>query len=475
MVEGGKVQKIAWAPYAGAQTAFLASTADEVLYGGAVYGGKTDTLLAWPLHRAWHPLHRGIFFRRKRLRLQEAIDRARTLYKTVDPKGIWHETELRWKWSTGAYTQFAMAEEERDIEAWKSFEFDLVSFDELTEFTEWQYRFMFMRLRSKVPEFRPWMRCATNPGGDGMDWVDRRFIGVQHDGTELFKPYVVYEHTVEVDGMEPMKRTRQRIPSSVFDMPDTPQRQAYIASLADLPEEEREAYLYGRWGLWRGQFFSKLPTLVKPEPKTTDWFCIRAMDYGFEDPCCVLWLFVYPGLGLVEVVAEVYERRMTTDSIAQMIKAKEAEMQVTPRRLLASVMSPDAFRHGPDQGQSIASLLAEKGIFFQRANNDRVAGWAQVRRLIGRDTLRVWQGRAPNLVRTLPRLPRDPKKRDDIKQTGVEDHAAETLRYAVMAYVAGPENLTVVNAPPKPERKDPYWDKMHELIHRPPDPWSEFF
>jgi hypothetical protein len=39
---------------------------------------------------------------------------------------------------------------------------------------------------------------------------------------------------------------------------------------------------------------------------------------------------------------------------------------------------------------------------------------------------------APNLVRTLPNLVRDPNKPQDLKGKQ-EDHAAECLRYAVMA------------------------------------------
>lgn len=456
-------RKILWEPNRGPQTAFLAATADEVLYGGAVGGGKTDAVLVWPLHRVHHPLHRSIILRRERKRLQEIIDRARWLYAQVDPSGLWHETELRWKWSTGAFTQFGHAEQEKDIEAFKSFEYDLVLFDELTEFTEWQYKFMFMRNRSKVEEFRPLMRSATNPGGDGMAWVDERFVGTQPDGGELFLPYKVYSFDVDLGDFGTVKRTRQRIPSTVFDNPKLPNREAYLAGLGDLAPEEKEAYLWGKWGIWKGQFFARSPREVTAEVKDRDVMWVRAMDYGFDpDPCCVLWACIYPKTGVVEIAHEIYERRLTTDSIAHMIQAVEKEvLRIRPQDLVASVASPDIKRKGPDQSKSVFDLLEEKGAWFVSANNDRIAGWAQVRRLLGRDTLRAWEGRAPNLLRTLPRLQRDPKKRDDIKQG--QDHAAEALRYLVMAYVGGLESTP---PPPQPDegRRDPHWERVQKAL-----------
>ena len=460
---------ILWQPNAGPQSAFLSTTADEVLYGGAVGGGKTDALLVWPLHRVHNPQHRSIYFRRERKRLQESIDRAQFLYGEVDPLGQWHETELRYKWSTGAMTQFAFAENEKDIEAWKSFEFDLVLFDEVTEFTEWQYKFMFMRNRSKTAALPAWTRCGTNPGGIGMAWVDDRFVGWQANGNKRWHDYQVYEHFVEVQtplGPREIPRTRQYIPSTIFDNPRMPGLDAYLAQLGEMPDAEKEMYLYGRWGRWEGQFFTKLPAECEHSFKSPTWYVIRCLDYGFDDPTCILWLACYPTLDVVEVIAEVCESGMTTDAIAQMVQLTEQTLHITPEKIAASVMSPDAFKKGPEGSQSIASMLTEKGIWFIKANADRIGGWAQLRRLIERGTLRVWQGQAPKLLTTMPRLPRDPDKRDDIKAKARNDHAAEALRYGVMAYVGAAIPAAKKPTPSRFPTQDPYWEDIQAEMAR---------
>lgn len=455
---------IAWQPNPGPQTAFLSSTAREVLFGGAVGGGKTAALIAMPLRWAHRPEHRAIIFRRERRNAQEMIDRMRELYEKVVPGIQWHETELRFKLPAGGFIYVAYAELEKDIEKWKSFEFNLILFDELTEFTEYQYTFMLTRNRSKAVDLPLQIRSATNPGGEGMAWVMRRFI----DGKE---PYKVYTYVTEVEGYdEPLTITRQFIPSTIFDNPKLPNRDAYIAGLANLDEVTREAMLYGRWDRFRGQYFPKVPEEVDPGFRyyLGDWYVIRCMDYGWGDPTCILWLIVYPNKPRIEVAAEVYGSQMTIDSITQLVQSVERDLNLKPENIRYSVLSPEAFHQGREGMQSVASLLAERGVWFQRANSHRVSGWARIAQLIDRDELVVWRGRAPNLMRTLPRLPRDPNNPNDIRKRGVEDHAAEALRYGCMAYYNPPEDVPEEArqaAELSPEQllasnRDPYWGRL---------------
>lgn len=453
--------KVVWSPNPGPQTAFLASTVREVFYGGAVGGGKTEALKALPLYRCRNPLHQSILLRRTRKRCQEMIDRAKLMWRQLDPTGYWHETELRWKWSSGASTYFGYAEHEKDIEAYLSFEFDMVLFDELSEFTEHQYKFMMSRNRTKTEDLPPIMRSASNPGGEGMAWVENRFI----ETVAGFKyvPYKIYTRKIHVEGLGDLPMQQQYIPSTVFDNPKLPNKMEYIAGLADLGPELAQAYLYGRWGVFRGQYFPKGPRPVKPGLKEMDYYVIRCMDYGYGDPTAVYWLVCYPGKNIIEIAGEVYGAGMTVDSIAHMVKFTQKDIGIPDGKIVHSVLSPDAFRGGTDGGQSIATMLVDQGVWFNKANNDRVSGWAQLLKLINRNQLCVWEGRAPNLVRTLTKLPRDEKKRDDIRQTGsVEDHGPEALRYGCMAYRDYGGVTTEVEEKDNTERMDPFWDKIQK-------------
>ena len=221
---------VLFAPNPGPQTAFLATTAKEVLFGGSVAGGKSEAVIELPFLRCWHPKHRSIIMRRTRPELQEIIDRTIQLYPQIVPGAVWREAESRWKWPSGAFTQMGYAEHEKDIFDFKSFEYDMVCFDELTSFTEKMYLFMMLRNRTKSKDLPPIVRSATNPGDIGHDWVFSRFI----NNKEHFK---VYEMETILDGQS-YKMSRQFIPSKVWDNIALADPESYIAGILELSPED---------------------------------------------------------------------------------------------------------------------------------------------------------------------------------------------------------------------------------------------
>src|SRR4051812_3086600 len=114
-------REVLWMPNAGPQTAFLASPAREVFYGGAAAGGKSDAIIAGAVRYADHPAHRAILFRRTRPQLQEVIDRTQTLYPLLIPGAEWVERESRWRLPAGGFVQMGYAEHENDILGFKTF------------------------------------------------------------------------------------------------------------------------------------------------------------------------------------------------------------------------------------------------------------------------------------------------------------------------------------------------------------------
>lgn len=453
-------RQVFWGPNAGPQTAFLASPAREVLYGGAAAGGKTDAIIAGALRYADHPAHRAILFRRTRPQLQEVIDRTKELYPEVVPGAYWIERENRWYLPAGGYIQMGYAEHEEDILAFKTFEYNYIGFDELTSFTQKMYTFMFSRNRSKSRDLPLMMRGASNPGDIGHEWVYDRFLRNR-------VPFRIYEEkeTVAVGGQNiDVSFTRQFIPAKVTDNPKLPDAAGYIAGLLQMGEEG-QMYLHGVWTRLTGTMFKKVPQEVPAKLLQKHYYIVMCMDYGLNDPTAVHWLVVYDD-NTVDIAGELYVNEVSVDEVARQIKLYERDV-LKMRAPIIRVGDPKMFARDPTSMQSVGSMLTDNGITVVKANNDRVAGWVQIQRFAWRNQLRVWSGRAPHLMRTMPNLMRDPKKPNDIKQ-GQEDHAVDSIRYGVMAiYDRLPEATRPDDAQDDPNEMDMEYDKLvNELIKR---------
>ena len=116
---------------------------------------------------------------------------------------------------------FGYCEDDRDLDRYASAEFQFIGVDELTQFTEAQYRFFFSRLRK--PAAGPLaivplrMRGATNPGNVGHDWVKARFITNGRKNGRVFipatyrdNPHVSGEYEIALEELDPVMRARMR-------------------------------------------------------------------------------------------------------------------------------------------------------------------------------------------------------------------------------------------------------------------------
>ena len=100
-------KEIIWQPHQGPQTEFLSRGEDEVLYGGARGGGKSEASLMGALRHVDHPAYHAIFFRRTFPQIQDLVDRARSRYRDFAPGAKWQEAKHRFVFPSGAIINFA--------------------------------------------------------------------------------------------------------------------------------------------------------------------------------------------------------------------------------------------------------------------------------------------------------------------------------------------------------------------------------
>jgi len=213
------------------QTEFLLIPDRECLYGGAAGGGKSEALLAGALQYVDVPDYAALLLRRtySDLSLPGALmDRASDWLTNTPAK--WSSVDKTWTFPSGATLTFGYLESEKDKYRYQSSEFQYIGFDELTQFSESQYTYMFSRLRrlgrSRVP-IR--MRSGSNPGGVGHEWVKNRFI----KGDKLF------------------------IPARLEDNPHLDQEE-YLKSLSELDPITRKQLLEGDWSATlKGDLFNR--------------------------------------------------------------------------------------------------------------------------------------------------------------------------------------------------------------------------
>lgn len=430
------------------QKAFIDAKEDEVLYGGAAGGGKTYAQIIDAFIKAvTYPGMRQIIFRNSYPELNRSVILNAL---SVIPKELYtySGTEHRMKFYNSSLIEFGYLASDSDVTNYQSAEYDIIRFDELTHFSEYQYRYMRSRLRG-ANSFPKQIKSSTNPGSRGHAWVKSMFI----DSSAAQKS--------SSDGNIKRIFIPARVGDNLFLTKADP---GYVERLKTLPENEKRALLYGEWDIFEGQFFPEFKNdpehykdrrfshVIAPFDPPSEWRIYRSFDFGYARPFSAAWWAVdydkrlyrilelygcardssgefLPNTGVKMTPGEIFGAMAQTENSHPWLKGKK----------ILGVADPSIW--DKSRGTSVAEEAEKKGIYFDKGDNTRRPGWMQVHYRLrfdgsGIPMMYVFSN-CRGFIKTFPSLVYSRTDPEDLDTEG-EDHIADEVRYMCMAHPIAP-------------------------------------
>lgn len=399
------------------QEEFFLSTARHIAYGGSRGGGKS-----WAMRRKFvllalrYPKLKLLLLRRTMPELRN--NHIRPLQAELDGFAQYKDSEKTFFFPNGSFIQLGYCDHEKDVYQYQGQEYDVIGFEEATQFTEFIKDFIATSNRTTRQDFQPRIYYTANPGGTGHQWFKRLFIDKQYQNSENPEDYVF-------------------IPAKIYDnhalMNADP---GYVDKLKNLPEDLRKAFLDGDWDIFAGQFFSEWRVekhVCKPFEIPDHWRKWRSIDWGFKDHAAIYW-YACDEDGRVYVYRELYINQTLGTAVATKVK----ELSVG-EEIRYTVAGHDMWqKRGTDfnEGESIAETFSNLGVYVEKADIARIVGWNRVREYLavandGIPHVQVFET-CVNLIRTLPMMIYDDRKTEDMAD-GMEDHCVDSFRYGLMS------------------------------------------
>lgn len=458
------------------QTLVFQSLAQEILFGGAAGGGKSHLLRVIAIYYALIvPGIQIYLFRRQVSDLEknhiygsgsllvllcDYLEQGQVKYNS-QKKSI--------SFFNGSIIHLNHLKNDLDLVRFQGVEIHILLIDELTHFTEKQYRFLRSRTRLgdlSIKSFDakqklPLIIGASNPGSIGHVWVKRTFISFNEPGE------------IKKSSKKEGGRTRQFIPSRLEDnyilLKNDPDYEDRLSGLGDplLVKAMRE----GNWDIVVGgalddvwsEIKIKLPTFNIPP----SWKLDRSFDWGSTHPFSVGWwaesdgseaklsdgsTFCPPPRSLIRI-AEWYGTREIGSNQGLRYSPKQIAVGILEKEayLRKSGIISSVINAGPADNQirdnvrsdvkTIEKSMAEYGVKWQKSDKtpgSRINGLTLLRQRL----LETKKDHPENpalyicscckdAFSVLPVLPRDPTKVEDV-DTKSEDHIYDEIRYRVL-------------------------------------------
>lgn len=451
------------------QKLFLAAHTKHVGFGGARGGGKS-----WAVRDKAKRLclrFKGIKLLIVRRTYAELINNhINPLREELNGIARYNKTEKIFVFSNGSTIKFGYCNNDKDLDQYQGAEYDVIFLDEATQLQEMWIKKITACVRG-VNDFPKRIYYTCNPGGASHGYFKRLFIDKHYEDGENPEDYTFIQSLV-TDNKALMEA-----------QPD------YIKQLEALPPKLREAWLYGRWDIFEGQFFEDFRTTpdvqkchdagITPEDAVKQhrwthviepfdlnkgscrgWNIMRSYDFGYNKPFSLgYWAVDYDGV--LYRILEMYGCTQTPnegvkwspdEQFRRMVELENTHPWLKGRKIIDSVADPAIW--DSSRGESIADTAAKYGIYFTPGDNQRIPGWMQVHyrlqfdrngyaRMYVFDTCKAF-------IRTMPLMMYSETHPEDL-DTKLEDHCPDEVRYMCMSRPVKP----IMQAEQKPILSDP--------------------
>lgn len=416
------------------QKLFLKDHHRHVGYGGARGGGKSwavrtkATLLSTK-----HAGIRILIMRQTYPELQRNhIIQFRAML--VPDYASYNNTEKQLKFKNGSVIDFQYCKNDADLDRLQGAEYDVIFIDEATNFSEYQLKAIAACCRG-VNDFPKRIYYTCNPGGQGHSYIKRIFIDRNYDEGEDPEDYSFTQALVQDN-----TALQEADPN-------------YVKFLEALPPKLKEAWLYGSWDMFQGQFFEefrddpvhyedrKWTHVIEPFDIPPGWKIYRSYDFGYSKPfSCAWWAIDYDGR--MYRILELYGCtgipnegvKWSPDKQFAEIRKVEDQHPYLKGKTIRGVADPAIW--ASDTGESVNDVALRYRIYFEKGDHERIAGWMQMHYRFAFDEngypmMYIFKN-CRAFIRTIPLLMYDEVKVEDL-DTELEDHVADETRYMCMS------------------------------------------
>ena len=376
------------------QQKFFESTKRFVGYGGAKFGGKSHgvrtkaTVLAYEYPGIQMLVVRRTLpelYENHTLKLLESYSNFPEQIRPVfrDNKEFWYPQ--------GSRLRLGYCDKDADVLQYQGQEYDIIFLDEGTTLSEYQFFWLNACVGRREGIFPQRTYITCNPGGIGHAWVHRLFIKREYRNREIpdnydFIPAFAWDNIPMLMQDKEFAKAANNLKKKLGKTTITEAiakkciwNSSYIRDvLGNLPKELQEAWLYGRWDVYAGQYFGEFseethtcdPFVIPPS-----WRKTAAIDYGF-DCFAVLWFTIAPD-GQVYCYRDHEEKDLRIEIAAQRFH------DLTHEKIDAIYAPDDLWSRGRDSGIPQAETFAKHGMPLIKTSRAREHGWAQVKEYLG--------------------------------------------------------------------------------------------